>query len=265
MRSRITVGRFLIRLGGFVESMAVAWMRSSDLVEFNRRHAYVPDGNDSFTRSEATDRNLSKEEIVLLQKLPSASAKIILFGDGHEKSALAHRGHDVTLVSEDLCLASAMRTGTSTGDLQMWAMVHAPLGPAGVAVSYDTAWLGGIFYSKIPGRVTRIALLKQIGSALKPGGCLVCQFLWDPRGRRLSVAVLLRRLFAFLTMGNFRLQNGDAIREGREFSHTFSFWGEFQDEVQAAGFEIVFSQLPPAAVYGGVVARINKFTLNTSR
>lgn len=245
--------------------MAVAWMRPSDLVEFNRRHAYVPDGNDSFTRSEAADRNLTKEEIILLQKLPALKARIILFGDGREEPALARRGHDVTLVNEYLCLASAMGTGVSAHDLQMRAMFHASLGLDSVADSYDAAWLGGIFYSKIPGREMRTTLLKQIGSALKPGGCLVCQYLWDPRGRRLSVAVLLRHLFAFLTLGNFRLQNGDAIRAGREFSHTFSFWGEFQDELQAAGFEILFSQLPPTAVYGGVIARINKSTKNTSR
>lgn len=259
MRSRITVGHLLIRLGRFVESLAVAWMRPSDLVEFNRRHAYAPDRNDSFTRSEATDRNLTKEEIVLLQKLHSANARIILFGDGREELALARKGHDVTLVSEDLCLASAIGTEISNHDLQMRAMTHAPLGLADVSDNYDVAWLGGIFYSKIPGREMRTALLKQIGSTLKPGGCLVCQYLWDPRGRRLSVAFLLRRLFAFFTLGNFRLQNGDAIREGMEFSHTFSFWGEFKDEVQMAGFEIVFFQLPPTTVYGGVIVKNNKF------
>lgn len=260
MRPRIAAGRFLIRLGRLVESMAIAWMRPSDLVEFNRRHACVPDGNDSFTCSEAAERNLTKEEIVLLQKLPASNARIILIGDGREESALAGRGHDVTLINEYLCLASAIEAGTSTRDLQVPAMVHAPLGLAGAADSYDAAWLGGIFYSKIPGRAMRSVLLKQIGSALKPGGCLVCQYLWNPRGRRSFVVVLLRRLFAFLTLGNFRLQNGDAIRGGIEFSHTFSFGGEFQDELQAAGFEIVFSQVPSAAVYGGVIARIIKST-----
>lgn len=262
MHPRIVAGRFLIRLGSLVGSMAVAWMRPSDLVEFNRRHACVRVGNESLARSEAADRNLTKEEIVLMQKLPARKMRIILIGDGREEQALAQKGHDIALVNEDLCLKSATGAGASKHDLQVRAMVHAPLGPADATDSYDAAWLGGIFYSKIPGRKIRVALLKKIGSSLKPGGHLVCQFLLDARSRRSSRGVLLRRLFAFLTLGNFRLQGGDAIREGKEFSHTFSSWGEFEDEARAAGFAIVFSQLPPASVYGGVLARINKSSKN---
>jgi len=208
MRPRIAASRFLIRLGGLVGSMAVAWMRPPDLVEFNRRHACIRVEDESMACSEAVDLNLSKEEITLLKHFPSAKARIILFGNGREKQSLTRRGHDITRVG-DLHLGE----GAFEPGLQVLGKAQIPAGSAAAAKDYDVAWLGGIFYSKIPGRKILVARLKQIGSTLKPGGYLVCQFLLDARGGRSSVSFLCKCLFAYMTLGNFRLQSGDAIRE----------------------------------------------------
>lgn len=229
MSKRIAAARFLIRCGGFIESLAVAWMRPSDLMEFNRRHEHVWSHEKRI--SKAAIYELANDERALLRELPVSPSRILLLGDGREKSALIRGGHDVT-----------------------WAREIQPAGNSG---RFDAVWLGGIYFSKIPGLKMRAGLLRQIEMVLRPGGCLVCQFLVNGWSR--VAAARFRRLFALLTLGNLQLQQGDAIRELREFSHTFSSWDELQAEFQASGFEIIFSQMPPATVLGGAIAKVRKF------
>ncbi len=228
---RISAARFLIHCGRFIESLAVAWMRPSDLGEFNRRRESVP--IDVNQISQAAVYDLSNDERALLRGLPFSPARILLLGDGREKQALVRDGHEVTVARE--------------------------FSPEAMSGRFDAVWLGGIFYSQIPGRKARVSRLRQIGSAVRPGGHLLCQFLLNVRGGRSSFLFLCQRLFAYLTLGNFQLQEGDAIRELSEFSHSFSSWAEFQDEIREAGFELVYSQKPPAAVHGGAIAKVGKF------
>lgn len=227
---RIFAARFLIRCGGFSESLAVAWLRPSDLFEFNRRRGVFPGGAGPL--SPAGGYELTHDESALLRHLPCPPARILLLGDGRELQALMRMGYEVTPAHD-------LRLGGWTGP-------------------FDAAWFGGTLFSKVPGVKMRRGLLRQVATSLVPNGFLAAQFILDQRSGG-ALAAFFYRLFALLVLGNFHLQKGDAIREGREFSHAFHSLAEFRHEAQAAGFEIVFSQLPPQTVHGGAVAKIRNF------
>ena len=75
MRPRIALGRFLIRLGKFVQSLAVMVMRPDDLVEFGRQMYTRPHNVASWGRPGLVDRGLSPDETALLEKLPLAASQ----------------------------------------------------------------------------------------------------------------------------------------------------------------------------------------------
>ncbi|MBW1887914.1 MAG: hypothetical protein JRI52_06130, partial [Deltaproteobacteria bacterium] len=98
MRPRIILGRFLIRLGRFINSLAVVVMRPDDLVEFGRQTYANPESVENLCRVETVDLGLTSDETGLLEKTPLKKGRLLLLGvgGGREAIPLARMGFDVT-------------------------------------------------------------------------------------------------------------------------------------------------------------------------
>jgi SAM-dependent methyltransferase len=123
------------------------------------------------------------------------------------------------------------------------------------AESYDVAWLSAAMYSCIPTRSRRIAMLQRISKALIPGGYFICQFRWDTSGGSAHLWELVRKIVAFLTLGNLWYERGDTLPNNMEFIHAFSQEDEVRSEFTEGGFEIMYLHIAEEILLGGAVLR----------
>ncbi len=245
MKSRIMLGRFLIRVGAFVQSLAVAVMRPAELVAVSRQRYTSPDVVDSWGEKEWVDSGLDDDETTIMDKIPLKQGRFLILGlgGGREAIDLARKGFEVTgvdFVSEmvEKAKENASRSGVSIeGVVQEFSTLDMPVG------SYDIVWISEIMYSCIPTRKKRVETLKQISKLLKPGGYFVCQCAYNPNHRSRK-GELIRKAFAFLTLGNFWYENGDALWSNMEFIHTFTSEDELRSEVAESGFEVFYTHIP---------------------
>ena len=91
---------------------------------------------------------------------------------------------------------------------------------------FDVVWYSCSIYSSIPGRKTRIEMLKRVGD--------------------------------WLTQGNIRSEKGDILKDNIEFLHAFSSRIELESEFTDAGFEMVYSHFPQDVINGGALLRKKK-------
>ena len=71
MSARIPLARGLLRLGAFIQSLAVVVMRPDDLVEFSRQSYARPRTVESWAGDAMVDSGLTLEEHDLLSALPA--------------------------------------------------------------------------------------------------------------------------------------------------------------------------------------------------
>lgn len=241
MKPRITIGRFLIRLGNFISSLAVVVMRPNDLIEFSRASYADPGQLASFCDDRVIARGLNEREKALLAAIPlrSGSALVLGSGGGREAIALAKDGFSVTAVDYlpamvEATLANARKAGvTVSGSVQEISGLELP------AASFDLAWLSAGMYSCVPTRKRRVNMLRRIASALKPGGYFATQMIWreclSPQGKAGGV----RRVIAWLALGNVHFEPGDRIWNDREFMHIFFDKNVVRAELEEGGFDLV--------------------------
>lgn len=255
MRVRVAAGRFLIRVGRFVQSLAVMVMRPRDLVEFNR-HAYSsPSSVSGWAEDGLVDAGLSADEKALLDKVPIRGGELLLLGAGGGRDAvpLAAMGFRVTGVEFVTELAAraeenARRRGQSVKVLvQDMCRLDLP------GSLFDIAWLTSGAYSSIPSRRRRLEMLGRLRRSLKPGGYFVCQFLYAKDREFRSGWEMLRRAFSWLTLGNLSYERGDRLAAGLEFAHYFAGLGEVRSEFEAGGFRVIDLSLPASGPRGGAV------------
>ena len=253
MRHRLILGRFLIRLGSFIQSLAVVTMRPDDLVTFGLE-TYAKNV-ESLSRKELLEVGLNPEEKTLVQKLPMKKGQLLLLGvgGGREAIPLAKMGFKVTgldFVPEmvEKARENALRQGLKIKGLtQEISRLEAP------ANYYDVVWLSAAMYSCVPTRKRRIEMLKRIGKALKPRGYFVCQFSWNSRSGSSRKVEVLRRAFGFISLGNMWYEQGDMLSGNVEFLHQFSSEHSLKLEFKEGGFEVVFLYIPEGAIRGGAV------------
>lgn len=257
MRPRITFGRFLIRLGKFVESLAIMVMRPDDLIEFGRQSYARPHMVDIWGKAERMEQGLRPEEMTLLGALPLKEGRLLLLGvgGGREAIPLAQEGFAVTGVDFIPGLVEKAIENAAQRGLKIEGLVQEVSELDVPASSYDVVWLTTAMYSYIPTQRRRVEMLRRIGQALRPGGYLVCGFRWDARSEFSHKGLWARKAVAYLTLGNLWYEPGDKLSGGIEFVHAFSSEEELRAEFEAGGFETLHVHIPRGLSGGAVLEK----------
>jgi len=258
MRPRFAAGRLLVRLGRFIQSLALMVMRPRDLLDFTRSAYSTPESVAGWAEDGLVDAGLAADEASLLEKVPVCGGELLLLGigGGREAVPLVSMGFRVTGVEFVPELAARaednLRRRGQTIKVLVQDMSRLDLPEA----FFDVAWLtSGGCYSSVPTRRLRVDVLGRIRRSLKPGGHFLCQFLLSDEREFRRGPESFRRLFARLTLGNLSYEPGDRLLNGLEFAHYFSGAPEVRSEFEAGGFRILHLGLPATGSLGGAVLK----------
>jgi ubiquinone/menaquinone biosynthesis C-methylase UbiE len=247
------LARSLIRLGAFIQSSAVMVLTADELAEFGRRY-YARRGSIlGWNRDDLVDSGFVPEERSLLERLPIRTGRMLVLGLGGGREAIpfAKMGFEVTGVDfipemVQNAVTNAKRHGVKIrGIVQDISTLDLPGEP------FDVAWLSAAMYSCIPTSRRRIEMIRRIGHSLKEEGYFACQFHWNERRQSSKKVALLRRLLALLTLGNLTYQDGDSLWANAEFIHAFSSEDDLRREFAAAGFRVVWLNVPTGQLIRG--------------
>ena len=256
MKLRVALGRFLMRLGRFIESLTVVVMNPDELIGFNRMRYDGSEAVAFWGEDSLVDQGLSREEEDLVAQVPRKSGRLLLLGlgGGREAIPLVQMGFEVVGVDfikemVEKARENAARHGVAIqGLVQEISQLEVP------PTSFDLVVFARTMYSSIPTRTRRVQLLKTITNALKPGGYFLCQFILDPAMKVSRRAEVVRRAIALLTWGNRHYQKGDVLW-GLEFSHIFLSEEELRSEFADSGFDVVYFQPQEFGTWRGAVLR----------
>lgn len=256
MRSRVVLGRFLVRFGRFIKSLALMVMRPDDLVEFSRQTYFRHNNINSWSGEDLVNSGLSPDEAALLDKVPLKNGRLLLLGigGGREAIPLAQAGFKITGVDfvpalvRRACKNSRKMGIEISGLVQEISELDVPPG------SYHVVWLSAAMYSCVPTRRRRVRMLKAIAKALRPEGYFVCQFHLDTSAMFSHKKELFKKAFAFMTLGNFWYERGDMLWGDVEFMHSFSSKEDLISEFNDGGFEVNYLYIPEG-IRGGAVLR----------
>ena len=265
MNLRIAAGRLLarrlgpsvIRLGQFIQSLAVVVMKPDDLLEFNRR-LYTEHGVLKRWGHDIANNGLSVDETALLSKLPVREGKLLLLGvgGGREAIPLARLGFAVTGVDFIPEMVEKAKENAARQGLRIEVLTQDLSKLEVSSESYDIIWFSIFMYSFIPTRKRRVRMLKKVRMALKPDGYCVCQFYLGTKNMPARKWEFIRKFFAFITLGNSHYEKGDMIFNG-SFAHSFSSEDELRSELEEGGFEIVHIHTSSRTANGGAIMRKN--------
>jgi len=242
MRPRVALGKFLVRTGHFIQSLAVVVMKPRDLIEFTRLTYAHPQDIQGWADRDLVDSGLTPAEESILKRIPLAGGRVLVLGSGGGREAivLARRGFRVTAIDfvpgmVESAVANARDRGVEIdGLVQDITMLDVP------ERSFDIVWLTIGLYSSVPTRKLRTALLERIGSALREGGYCICGFYKSGEGRSTSQGAILRKIVQYVTLGNLHYEKGDILLSNIEFVHAFSSEEELREEFSGAGFEVLY-------------------------
>jgi 2-polyprenyl-3-methyl-5-hydroxy-6-metoxy-1,4-benzoquinol methylase len=257
MRPRIIFGSFLIRLGGFIQSLALMVMRPNDLMEFSRQTYAREKMVEGFGRQDLVSPSLHLDEQTLLGKVPLKRGKLLLLGvgGGREAIPLVQIGFEVTAVDFVSSMVEKAKKNAAQHGMKIEGLVQEISKIDVPSASYDVVWLSAAMYSCVPTRGRRMEMLQRIGNALKPGGYFICQFRWTTNGGPAHLWELVRKIVAFLTLGNLWYEKGDTLSYNIEFIHAFSREDEVRSEFAEGGFKVLHLQIMEEILIGGAVLR----------
>lgn len=258
MRPRVGIGRFLVRLGGFIQSLAIMVMRPDDLVEYSRQHYSGLQVVNGWTQQDIVDSGLFSEETALLEELPVKEGRLLLLGvgGGREAIPLARMGFAVTGVDIVPEMVARAKKNAAARGVKIEGLVHEISRLEVTAGTYDVCWLSAGMYSSVPTRKRRVEMLRRIKQVLRPGGYFICQFHWDAREGASRLAAAVRKAFAFFTLGNLWHERGDMLWGNVEFIHAFSSEDELRSEFKETQFKVVHIHIPEkGGINGGAVLR----------
>ncbi|MHC4181886.1 MAG: class I SAM-dependent methyltransferase [Planctomycetota bacterium] len=265
-KPRIALTKLLVELKykyKFLEKflfLPVLFLSPADLMEFSRQSYTRPVHVEIWSRKICLDIGLRDPEKVALEKMALKEGRILVLasGGGREALSLSQLGFDVTLVDFvpkmiERAMDNARKSGLRiSGLVQDMSRLDVSEG------AYDMVWLFEGMYSSVPTRKRRIEMLKRIRRAIKPGGFFVCQFLWKTENRDALGVYFLKKLFAYLTLGNFLYENGDVLWKETEFQHLFSSEEEIRAEFEKGGFGVDYIHVPSNGLRGeALLRRIN--------
>ena len=246
MYPRIALGKFLIRLGRFVSSLALMVMRPNDLVELSRRTYATPKAVKDFASDKVLTKGLTPAEKTVLEKINLKQGRVLVLGvgGGRDAIALAKKGFAVTGIDYIPAMIEMTREKAAKHGVEIEARVgdFANLDiPGG---TFDVVWLAWSMYSSIPTRRKRLETLKRIHETLKLEGWFVCGFHWVPIPGFSPQVDRIRKIFAYLSMGNLWYEPGDMLMGEMEFLHGFRDEDELAAEFAEGGFELIHLHIP---------------------
>jgi SAM-dependent methyltransferase len=237
---RVRLARGLLQLGTFVQSLPVAVMRPDDLVEFSRQSYAKPQDVNAWAEDPLVDSGLSADEQNLLAEVPETTGDLLLLGvgGGREAIPLARMGFQVTGVDYVAAMVDRAKENAARRGVHIEGLVQEISQLDVSAGAYDVVWLSRGMYSCVPTRARRVAMVRRIARALKPGGLFLCQFHWragaEPSGR----GELVRRVIACM-LGNLAYEAGDTLWLNVEFLHEFTSEDTIQSELEEGGLAVV--------------------------
>jgi 2-polyprenyl-3-methyl-5-hydroxy-6-metoxy-1,4-benzoquinol methylase len=232
-------------------------MKPDDLVDYSRQAYSSPKALKEWTRKEHLDRGLHQEEKDLLGKIPLRSGRLLLLGlgGGREAIPLAKMGFRVTGVDFVPSLVHQAKNYALREGVEIEGLVQ-DISKLDVSPnSYDLVWLCAATYSCVPTRKRRVEMLRRILKALKPGGYFICQYQYYSQLTFNPKVDCLRKIFAFLTLGNFQYEKGDMVWRESEFIHTFWSKESLLTEFEPSGFQIMEVTIPDKTLWGSAILR----------
>jgi SAM-dependent methyltransferase len=221
-------------------------MRPDDLVEIGRR--YFADGEQvKFWGSDAiVTKGLSPLEKIILEKINLTQGKVLVLGmgGGREAIPLAQMGFAVTGVDYIPEIVEMAKENAAKHGVRLDALVGDFSTMALPPAYFDLVVLSDRMYSSIPTRKSRVAMLKRTYETLKPGGCFFCMFNWNPIPNFSPKVDLMRKIAAYLTLGNLWYEPGDGLLMGCVYVHAFRDEGEVASEFAEGGFELIHLHIP---------------------
>jgi SAM-dependent methyltransferase len=219
----------------------------------NRRQlaeAIAGSWDDFFTAEEQILSGLMPWERAFYERFlkPDDEVVIIGSGTGRDLIALAQAGYrvrgiepsvDAAAIAGGMLAKLGIEAGVETAGVEDAALDH-------LTDAYVFSWF---CYSYIPGRTTRVAILRRLRAHLRPGGRVLISYLTaDTAGRRLPVR--LTNVAARLTGSDWRAEANDALRpaaRGVYFEHAF-VPGELEGEANSAGLTVIFNERRAEAI-----------------
>jgi SAM-dependent methyltransferase len=257
MHVRVSLARTLLRLGAFVQSLAVVVMRPDDLVEFSRQSYDNPQSVTAWAEDELVDSGLNADELNLLAEVPATMGNLLLLGvgGGREAIPLARMGFRVTGVDYVAAMVDRARENAARRGVSIEGLVQEISRLDVQAGAYDIVWLSRAMYSSVPTRARRVGMVRRITRALKPGGFLICQFHRPPVPRPPGRGGFVRRVIAACTLGNLAYEEGDMLWGNIEFLHTFASEDAIRSELEEGGLSVMLIQTSQTSTRGGAVCR----------
>jgi ubiquinone/menaquinone biosynthesis C-methylase UbiE len=257
MNIRIGFALFFVRLGRFIQTLALSVMRPDDLVQFSQEHYSSLSSVEGWTADALVDTWLTSDEKILLKKIPIDKGHLLLLGmgGGREAVPLAQEGFEVTGVDFVSDMVEKAKESAAKQGLVIKGLVQDISRLDVPQQTYELVWFSGSLYSCIPTRKRRIAMLKKIHTALKSGGYCLCQCHLSRSGKKYPLPDVFRKIFAWMTLGHIRYEPGDVLWGNSEFLHEFSSLDELRSEFSQAGFSFIDSHIYEGGVRVGAILK----------
>lgn len=241
MRPRVLIAKIVIRIGSFIQSLAVSIMKPSDLTDFSEMSYSKNSSINEWTGEALVKRGMTPVEKELFKKIPLRKGRLLLLGVGGGREAifLAKNGFDISGVDFISEMVEKAGENMEKEGFDFQGIVQDLSDLDLEAGHYDVSWLSSLMYSSVPTKRKRMDMSRRIFDSLKPGGYFACQFHWSEKKRSFSLTETIRKIVAFFTLGNFRLEKGDKLWYNLEFTHVFSSKEELAAEFEESGFEII--------------------------
>lgn len=257
MSIRIRLAQTLLRLGAFIQSLPVLVMKPDDLVEFSRRNYAKPGSVESWAEDALVDSGLSTEEQELLDAFPTKQGDLLLLGvgGGREAIPLARMGFRVTGIDYVAAMVDRAKENATRRGVRIEGLVQEVSRLDVRKSAYDIVWLSRAMYSCVPTRARRVAMVRRIARALRPGGLLICQFSWHPGPPQRNRGGSVRRIIAASGLGNPAYEAGDTLWLNVEFLHEFGSEDAIRSELEDGGLSVEYIRTGRPGNKGGAVCR----------